>query len=142
MSIFSADCCPSDSPILIVVMKKANNLLRDFRQSLKGGNFIIVFKGIPMGSIVASCFIALLMLITSVVNQSCICTFHLYLSYLLVDLWKKPRITLRRDSTPPGEDAQIDFGLPGTCVIRKLTRGIGLRAFAPIISFNRHCLLK
>ena len=37
-------------------------------------------------------------------------SFYRYLSCFLADAWKKPRITVRRDEPPPGEEAQIDYG--------------------------------
>ena len=40
-------------------------------------------------------------------------SFYRYLSCFLADAWKKPRITVRRDDPPPGDEAQIDFGYLG-----------------------------
>ena len=40
-------------------------------------------------------------------------SFYRYLSCFLTDVWKKPRITVRRSEPSPGEEAQIDFGYLG-----------------------------
>ncbi len=41
-------------------------------------------------------------------------SFYRYLSCFLAEMWKKPSITVRGDDTPPGEEAQIDFGYQGS----------------------------
>jgi len=40
-------------------------------------------------------------------------SFYRYLSCFLADVWKKPRITVRRSDPPSGEEGQIDFGYLG-----------------------------
>ncbi|MCL0091969.1 hypothetical protein M1N59_01750 [Dehalococcoidales bacterium] len=39
-------------------------------------------------------------------------SFYRYLSCFLADVWKKPRITVRRSDPPPGEEAQKDVAGP------------------------------
>jgi len=65
-------------------------------------------------------------------------SFYRYLSCFLSDVWKKPRITVRRDDTPPGDEAQIDFGYLGIWQDPKTGRRYRLWAFALIMSFSRH----
>jgi len=65
-------------------------------------------------------------------------SFYRYLSCFLVDVWKKPRITVRRSEPPPGEEAQIDFGYLGTWQDPLSGKSRRLWAFAMILSFSRH----
>ena len=73
------------------------------------------------------------------VSQS---SFYRYLSCFLTDVWKKPRITVRRDDPPPGEEAQIDFGYLGIWQDPKTGKRYRLWAFALILSFSRHMFVR
>jgi transposase len=69
-------------------------------------------------------------------------SFYRYLSCFLSDAWKKPRITVRRDDPPPGEEAQIDFGYLGLWRDPKTGKRYRLWAFALILSFCRHMFVR
>ncbi|MCX6008906.1 MAG: IS21 family transposase [Chloroflexi bacterium] len=69
-------------------------------------------------------------------------SFYRYLSCFLTDVWKKPRITVRRDDPPPGEEAQIDFGYLGMWQDPKTGKRYRLWAFALILSFSRHMFVR
>ena len=69
-------------------------------------------------------------------------SFYRYLSCFLADAWKKPRITVRRDDPPPGEEAQIDFGYLGMWRDAKTGKRYRLWAFALILSFCRHMFVR
>ena len=69
-------------------------------------------------------------------------SFYRYLSCFLSDVWKKPRITIRRDDPPPGEEAQIDFGYLGIWQDAKTGKRHRLWAFALILSFSRHMFVR
>jgi transposase len=69
-------------------------------------------------------------------------SFYRYLSCFLADAWKKPRITVRRDDPPPGEEAQIDFGYLGMWRDPKTGKKYRLWAFALILSFCRHMFVR
>jgi len=69
-------------------------------------------------------------------------SFYRYLSCFLADVWKKPRITVRRDDPPPGEEAQIDFGYLGMWRDPKTGKSFRLWAFALILSFSRHMFVR
>lgn len=69
-------------------------------------------------------------------------SFYRYLSCFLTDVWKKPRITIRRDDPPPGDEAQIDFGYLGTWQDPQTGKKCRLWAFALILSFSRHMFVR
>lgn len=69
-------------------------------------------------------------------------SFYRYLSCFLADAWKKPRITVRRDDPPPGDEAQIDFGYLGMWRDPKTGKKYRLWAFALILSFCRHMFVR
>jgi transposase len=69
-------------------------------------------------------------------------SFYRYLSCFLADAWKKPRITVRRDDPPPGDEAQIDFGYLGTWQDPRNRKKCRLWAFAMILSFSRHMFVR
>jgi transposase len=69
-------------------------------------------------------------------------SFYRYLSCFLADVWKKPRITVRRDDPPPGDEAQIDFGYLGMWRDPKTGKKYRLWAFALILSFCRHMFVR
>jgi transposase len=69
-------------------------------------------------------------------------SFYRYLSCFLADAWKKPRITVRRDDPPPGEEAQIDFGYLGMWQDPRTGKRHRLWAFALILSFSRHMFVR
>ena len=69
-------------------------------------------------------------------------SFYRYLSCFLADVWKKPRITVRRDDPPPGEEAQVDFGYLGMWQDPKTGKRYRLWAFALILSFSRHMFVR
>ena len=69
-------------------------------------------------------------------------SFYRYLSCFLTDVWKKPRITVRRNDPPPGEEAQIDFGYLGTWQDPLSGKSRRLWAFALILSFSRHMFVR
>ena len=69
-------------------------------------------------------------------------SFYRYLSCFLADVWKKPRITVRRNDPPPGEEAQIDFGYLGTWQDPLSGKRCRLWAFALILSFSRHMFVR
>jgi len=69
-------------------------------------------------------------------------SFYRYLSCFLFDVWKKPRITVRRSDPPPGEEAQLDFGYLGMWQDPKTGKRYRLWAFALILSFSRHMFVR
>ena len=69
-------------------------------------------------------------------------SFYRYLSCFLTDVWKKPKITIRRSDPPPGEEAQIDFGYLGIWQDPKTSKRYRLWAFALILSFSRHMFVR
>jgi transposase len=69
-------------------------------------------------------------------------SFYRYLSCFLTDVWKKPRISVRRDDPPPGDEAQIDFGYLGMWQDPKTGKRYRLWAFALILSFSRHMFVR
>jgi transposase len=69
-------------------------------------------------------------------------SFYRYLSCFLSDAWKKPRITVRRDDPPPGDEAQIDFGYLGIWQDHRSGKRYRLWAFALILSFSRHMFVR
>jgi transposase len=69
-------------------------------------------------------------------------SFYRYLSCFLADAWKKPRITVRRDDPPPGDEAQIDYGYLGMWRDPKTGKRYRLWAFALILSFSRHMFVR
>jgi transposase len=69
-------------------------------------------------------------------------SFYRYLSCFLADAWKKPRITVRRDDPPPGDEAQIDYGYLGMWRDAKTGKRYRLWAFALILSFSRHMFVR
>ena len=69
-------------------------------------------------------------------------SFYRYLSCFLIDVWKKPRITVRRSEPPPGEEAQIDFGYLGAWQDPLSGKSRRLWAFALILSFSRHMFVR
>jgi transposase len=69
-------------------------------------------------------------------------SFYRYLSCFLSDAWKKPRITVRRDDPPPGDEAQIDFGYLGMWRDSKTGKRYRMWAFALILSFCRHMFVR
>jgi transposase len=69
-------------------------------------------------------------------------SFYRYLSCFLADAWKKPRITVRRDDPPPGDEAQIDFGYLGMWRDPKTGKKYRLWAFALILSSSRHMFVR
>ncbi|MCL0081911.1 DDE-type integrase/transposase/recombinase, partial [Dehalococcoidia bacterium] len=69
-------------------------------------------------------------------------SFYRYLSCFLADVWKKPRITVRRSDPPPGEEAQIDFGYLGMWQDPLTGKRHKLWAFALILSFSRHMFVR
>ena len=69
-------------------------------------------------------------------------SFYRYLSCFLTDVWKKPRITVRRNDPPPGDEAQIDFGYLGTWQDPLSGKSRRLWVFALILSFSRHMFVR
>jgi len=69
-------------------------------------------------------------------------SFYRYLSCFLSDVWKKRRITIRRDDPLPGEEAQIDFGYLGIWQGPRTSKRHRLWAFALILSFSRHMFVR
>jgi len=69
-------------------------------------------------------------------------SFYRYLSCFLTDVWKKPRITVRRSEPPPGEEAQTDFGYLGMWQDPLSGKRHKLWAFALILSFSRHMFVR
>lgn len=69
-------------------------------------------------------------------------SFYRYLSCFLADAWKKPRITVRRDDPPPGDEAQIDFGYLGAWQDPQTGKKCRLWAYALILSFSRHMFVR
>ena len=69
-------------------------------------------------------------------------SFYRYLSCFLSDVWKKPRITVRRDEPPSGDEAQIDFGYLGMWQDVKTGKKHRLWAFAMVLSFSRHMFIR
>lgn len=69
-------------------------------------------------------------------------SFYRYLNCFVADVWKKPRITVRRDDPPPGDEAQIDFGYLGIWQDPKTGKRYRLWAFALILSFSRHMFVR
>lgn len=69
-------------------------------------------------------------------------SFYRYLSCFLTDAWKKPRITVRRNDPPPGDEAQVDFGYLGTWQDPQTGKKCRLWAFALILSFSRHMFVR
>jgi len=69
-------------------------------------------------------------------------SFYRYLSCFLSDVWNKPRITVRRDDPPPGDEAQIDFGYLGIWQDAKTGKKCRLWAFALILSYSRHMFVR
>ena len=69
-------------------------------------------------------------------------SFYRYLSCFLTDIWKKPRITVRRSEPPPGEEAQVDFGYLGTWQDPLSGKSRRLWAFALILSFSRYMFVR
>ena len=69
-------------------------------------------------------------------------SFYRYLSCYLTDVWKKPKITVRRSDPPPGEEAQIDFGYLRTWQEPLTGKRYRLWAFAMILSFSRHMFVR
>lgn len=69
-------------------------------------------------------------------------SFYRYLNCFLADAWKKPRITVRRDDPPPGEEAQIDFGYLGMWLDPVSRKKHRLWAFALILSYSRHMFVR
>jgi transposase len=69
-------------------------------------------------------------------------SFYRYLSCFLTDVWKKPRITVRRDDPPPGDEGQIDYGYLGMWQDPKSGKRYRLWAFALILSFSRHMFVR
>jgi Mu transposase, C-terminal domain/Integrase core domain len=69
-------------------------------------------------------------------------SFYRYLSCFLSDVWNKPRITVRRDDPPPGNEAQIDFGYLGMWQDPKTGKRYRLWAFALILSYSRHMFVR
>jgi hypothetical protein len=69
-------------------------------------------------------------------------SFYRYLSCYLADVWKKPRVTVRRDDPPPGEEAQIDFGYLGMWQDPQTGKRYRLWAFVMVLSFSRHMFVR
>jgi transposase len=69
-------------------------------------------------------------------------SFYRYLSCFMADIWRKPRITVRRDDPAPGEEAQIDFGYLGTWDDPQTCKRCRLWAFALILSYSRHIYIR
>ena len=69
-------------------------------------------------------------------------SFYRYLSCFLADAWKKPRITVRRDDPPPGEEARIDYGYLGMWRDPKTWKRYRLWASALILSFSQHMFVR
>lgn len=68
-------------------------------------------------------------------------TFYRYLHCYLPDVLGRPRITIRRDDPPPGEEAQVDFGYLGIWA-DPLGGRRRLWAFALILSLSRHLFVR
>jgi len=69
-------------------------------------------------------------------------SFYRYLSCFLTDVWKKPRITVRRGELLPGEEAQVDFGYLGMWQDPLSGKKQRLWAFALILSYSRHMFVR
>jgi transposase len=69
-------------------------------------------------------------------------SFYRYLSCFLVDVWKKPHITVRRGEPPPGEEAQIDFGYLGMWQDPLSGKKQRLWAFVLVLSYSRHMFVR
>ena len=69
-------------------------------------------------------------------------SFYRYLNCFLADVWKKPRITVRREDPAPGEEAQIDYGFLGMWQDPRSGKRYRLWAFALILSFCRHMFVR
>ena len=65
-------------------------------------------------------------------------SFLRYVRWRLPGAGKSPRITVRRDDPPPGEEAQIDFGYLGLWEDREAGKTRRLWAFSMILSHSRH----
>jgi transposase len=68
-------------------------------------------------------------------------SFYRYVSCYFPDVLRRPRITVRRDDPPPGEEAQIDFGYLGMWQDPQTGRRYRLWAFALVLSFSRHMFI-
>src|SRR5206468_11703097 len=51
---------------------------------------------------------------------------------------RRPRITVRRDDPPPGEEAQVDYGRLGRWTDPATGQSRILHAFVLVLSFSRH----
>lgn len=69
-------------------------------------------------------------------------TFYRYLHCYLPDIFNKPKVTVRRDDPPPGDEAQIDFGYLGTWQDPLSGKTRRLWAFALILSMSRHMFVR
>ena len=69
-------------------------------------------------------------------------TFYRYLHCYLPEVFGRPKVTIRRDDPPPGEEAQIDFGYLGIWQDPLNGKRRKLWAFALILSFSRHMFVR
>jgi hypothetical protein len=65
-------------------------------------------------------------------------SFLRYLKWKVPGAGKSPRITVRRDDPPPGEEAQIDFGYLGLWEDPLTGKKSRLWAFSIVLSHSRH----
>jgi transposase len=71
--------------------------------------------------------------------QASLPSFRRYALAMLPDAYtRRPRITVRRDDPPPGEEAQVDYGRLGKWVDPVTGDGMILNAFVMVLSFSRH----
>ena len=74
-------------------------------------------------------------------NKGLTCSYNSFLRYLrwqIPGAGKPVRITVRREDPPPGEEAQIDFGLFGLWQDPLTDQRYRLWAFAMVLSHSRH----
>ena len=71
--------------------------------------------------------------------QASLPSFRRYALAMLPDAYaRRPRITVRRDDPPPGDEAQVDYGRLGKWVDPVTGEGMILHAFILVLSFSRH----
>jgi transposase len=75
------------------------------------------------------------------IKVSC-ASFYRYLNCFLSDVWKQPRVTVRRDDPPAGQEAQIDFGYLGLWQDPRSGKKVRLWVFAMILSCSRHMFIR
>jgi hypothetical protein len=71
--------------------------------------------------------------------QASLPSFRRYALAMLPDAYsRRPRITVRRDDPPPGDEAQVDYGRLGKWVDPVTGEGMILNPFVMVLSFSRH----